>query len=143
MYASIFRNLSAGLVEGANRAESGHIIKGQKCGKVATTVKQRPRGFMAASVAGRRLTDFNDQLGVQLQARLLGKFTDSSPPPATVHDLFWTLDKSDMAVAQSVQVLDGGPSSRLVMNYDGVHESVRGFLADDDGRNLAQHKSFQ
>ena len=98
---------------------------------------------MAASVAGRRLTDFNDQLGVQLQARLLGKFTDSSPPPATVYDLFWTLDKSDMTVAQSVQVLDGGPSSRLVINYDGVHESVRTFLADDDGRNLAQHKSFQ
>ncbi len=120
---TIFGNAQSGFGQGADGAESGHVIESHEGGKGTLLLEQAFGQFVAVLETGDGIAGFGkieDQAGIDFEIVGLGKGTNSLPARGAVGQGFGAANEGDLAMSQGVEMLDGGMGAEFVVHHDGA-----------------------
>src|SRR6476620_4051945 len=123
-HRALLRHSDARSVEGTDGTEGRHIVEGHERGKAGFSLKQ----FFSERVAGiearkriARLRQIHHQLWVDFKLVRGRERTHSLPARSGVCNMFWPANDRNVAVAERVEMLDGGMRATLVVYGNRTH----------------------
>ncbi len=139
-HRALLGHVDARFAESADGAEGGHVVERHNGGKGHAAMQELAGELVAILEAGERVARFGQvdhQPGIDSKIEIIGRGAHATPARNRIDQSVGAANEGDLAMAEGVQVLEGGTGAEGVVDDDGADLLVLQFAADDGGGNFA------